>query len=330
MMRALMLFASFGAVAIPATGTAQSRLTRYEFVELHMGTLFRIVLFAPTRADADAAAHAAFARVEGVNRVFSDYDSTSEVRRLTRQPVGSPVPVSAELFELLTRAQAFASASDGAFDVTVGPIVQLWRRARRTRVLPAEHERREALGAVGYRHLVLDPAQQTVTLGVRGIQLDFGGIAKGAAADAALAELRRRGLTRALVAAGGDLALGDPPPDASGWEIEVEHLRGAVGRLSRGRRFANCGISTSGDGAQFVEINGVRYAHIVDPRTGLGLIGRPQVTVVAPTATDSDALATAVYVLGEARGRTLVAGRAGVELWIERPSSIRFRTIGKP
>ena len=270
-----------------ASSAGGDSLGRYEFVEQHMGTLFRIVVYAPTAGAAQAGADAAFARVSELNAVFSDYDSTSEIRRMVRQPARAPVPVSEELFTLLARANELAIATEGAFDVTVGPAVQLWRRARRTGTLPSESERNAALERVGYRKLVLDSARRMVTLMVAGMQLDFGGIAKGAAADAALGELRRRGLERAMVAAGGDIAIGEPPAGSDGWTID-----GAPA----GRVYRNCGISTSGDANQYVEIGGVRYAHIVDPRTGLGVVGGRQVTIVAASATESDALATAAFV----------------------------------
>lgn len=281
-------------------------LARYEFVERHMGTLFRIVLYAPSAASARVAADSAFARVAYLNSIFSDYDSTSEISRLVRHAPHTPVRVSNELFALLARAQAMAHQTGGAFDVTIGPATQLWRRTRRTRALPTPRELEQTLASIGYRHLELDSTNRTVTLRAPNMRLDFGGIAKGAAADAALAELRRHGITRALVAAGGDIAVGDPPPAAEGWRLD-----GAP----PGRRYVNVGISTSGDAHQFVDIAGVRYSHIADPRTALGVGHSPPVTVIAPTATESDALATAMYVMGATAGRALIANRNAVQLW---------------
>ena len=276
-----LLLAAPSAPCAPSAMDAQV-LQRFEFVEQHMGTLMRIVVEAPSAAAARSGREAAFARIAELERVFSDYDSTSEIRRLAAQPHGMPVPVSAELFELLVIAQRIARETNGAFDVTVGPASQLWRRSRRTRVLPSDTERDVARAAMGFRKLLLDREARTVTLLAPGMQLDFGGIAKGAAADAALEVLRQHGLPRALVAAGGDVAVGD-----GSWRIAG--VDSAV---------ANVGISTSGDASQFVEIDGVRYAHIIDPRTGLGVVGGREVTVVARTATESDALATAAFVMG--------------------------------
>jgi thiamine biosynthesis lipoprotein len=279
------------AVALAAL-IATDSLTRYEFVETHMGTIFRIVLYAPAPTAAKTAADAAFGRVAHLNTIFSDYDSTSETRRLTQRPLNTPIPVSKELLDLLARAHAISQETDGAFDVTIGPATQLWRRTRRTRTLPSPAELEHARAAIGYRRLSLDSTHRTVTLLAPNMQLDFGGIAKGAAADAALVELRRHNITRAMVAAGGDIAIGDAPPNSLGWVVSDRVL-------------SNAGISTSGDQHQFIDIAGVRYSHIIDPRTALGVGHRRPVTVIARTATDSDALATAAYVLGENAPRFL-------------------------
>ena len=275
-----------------AAGSAQ----RFEFVSRQMGTRFRLVLYAPDAAAAQTAATAAFSRVTELNRLMSDYDPDSELRRLGRSPAGTPVGVSRELFAVLQHGQQLAATSGGAFDVTVGPVVRLWREARRTRLLPTAAERTAALGATGHTRLRLNAAQRTVTLLAPGMQLDLGGIAKGYAADEALAVLARHGCPCALVAASGDLALGNAPPGAPGWKIELAPFgpnSGGPWTLVA----ANVGISTSGDAEQHVEIDGTRYSHIVDPATGLGLTTRVAVTVVAPNALESDALATAGLVL---------------------------------
>ncbi len=281
---------------LPPEPPATAALVRYEFMAPHMGTLFRIVLFAPTASAAETAAAAAFARVAELNRIMSDYDANSEVMQLRRQPAGIAVAVSAELFDLLLRSQQLAEKSGGAFDVTLGPVVRLWREARRTRQLPTAAERAAAQRASGYTKLRLNPAARTITLLAPGMQLDFGGIAKGYAADEALAVLARLGLAHAMVAASGDLALGDAPPGKPGWKVEIEPF-GHPSREAWIIVAANVGISTSGDTEQFADIGGVRYSHIVDPATALGLTTSVAVTVIARQATLSDSLATACSVL---------------------------------
>jgi len=278
---------------------------RCEFVEPHMGTLFRIVLFTPHPATSQEAARTAFDRISALNRILSDYDSESELMRLCRHPFGKPVPVSTDLFTVLQRSQELAELTHGAFDVTLGPLVRLWRETRRTGALPDSAARAQATRSVGFAHLHLDSSTRTVTLTKSGMQLDFGGLAKGYAADEALALLTQLGFTRAMVAAGGDLALGDPPPGKTGWKIELAPF-GSATDTPLTLLLAHCGVSTSGDTEQFVEIDGERYSHIVNPTTGLGLTKPIAVTVIARNATLSDGLATACSVLDIDGVRSLV------------------------
>lgn len=269
---------------------------RFEFVAPQMGTLFKVTLYAPDAGTAERGARAALARVRELNRILSDYDPDSEAMRLCRAPPGAAVPVSGDLWAVLRLSHDLAERSGGAFDATIGSAVALWREARRTRRLPTPGERLAALRSGGHAHLRLDEPARTATLLVPGLRLDFGGIAKGYAADAALAVLRAQGLPHAMVAASGDLALGDAPPGTSGWRVALEPF----GRGSRGPVTivaANVGISTSGDAEQFVEIDGVRYSHVVDPATALGLTSAVAVTVVARRGVLADALATACSVL---------------------------------
>jgi len=281
-------------------------LQRFAFTEPHMGTLFQLVLFAPEPAAAQAAAQAAFARIAELNRSLSDYDPASEVSRLGRAPAGTAVPVSPELLKLLQRSQTLAARSGGAFDVTLGPLVRLWRESRRTGRLPATDARVQARQVSGHALLALDAKASTVTLGRSGMQLDLGGIAKGFAADEALAVLRRHGFSRAMVAASGDLALGDPPWGKAGWTVELAPFGPGSGSPVV-LVVANAGVSTSGDTEQHVEIEGVRYSHLIDPATGLGRTESVAVTVIANDATTSDALATTCSLLQPEQIRPLLA-----------------------
>jgi thiamine biosynthesis lipoprotein len=309
--------------AVPRPG-----LPRFERGAPAMGTVFRIVAYAPDREAFDRACDAAFARIDGLEAVMSDYDRGSELSRLAASAGGAPVPASAELAALLARAVEIAARTDGAFDPTVGPVVALWRRARRQAELPAPARLAAARAAVGWEQLRVDPLAGTVQLAVSGMRLDLGGIAKGHAAEAGLAVLRAHGIDRALVDAGGDLVCGEPPPGADGWVIALPGPGGTAAI-----EVARCAVATSGDLFQFVEIDGVRYAHIVDPRTGLGLTGRRQATVVAPDGALADALASAACVLEPDRALEVVgsfagasvllrsAGQAGAEAVEERASA---------
>jgi thiamine biosynthesis lipoprotein len=317
---------------------------RYTFTRPQMGTLFTITLHAANGSKATNAAQAAFARVGELNRTFTDYDDESELMRLCHAPAGQPRPVSEDLFAALARAQEFAELSEGSFDPTVGPLVQLWRRARRQRALPLPERIAEAKKRVGHEKLKLDPKRRTATLAEAGMQLDLGGIAKGFAADAALRVLRQHGIKRAMVAASGDFAIGDPPPGRDGWIIGIASIDSRPGKFTRILSLKSTAVSTSGDTEQFVELAGQRYSHIVDPRTGIGLTNRIGVTVVAQDCTTSDALATAISVLGLEPGLRLIEAQpqaaalmvildpGGAKRLIEstRFSGIASQTVGAP
>lgn len=314
---------------------------RFEFESKHMGTTFRVVIYAPDKETAKKAADAAFARVVELDAVMSDYKKDSELMRLCKafaKEVGPPVKVSDDLFFVLQKAEALSKKSDGAFDVTVGPVVQLWRLARRTQELPAPKEFATARAKVGYQKVKLDPAKRSVQLLTPGMQLDLGGIAKGYAADEVLKLLREKfGIKRALVAASGDIACGDPPPGKAGWKVEIAPI--AKSQKPRMLTLANAAVSTSGDLEQFVKIKGVRYSHVLDPRTGLGLTGRRSVTVIAPHGIDADSLTKAVSVLPPAQALKLTEETPGAACYVvvldkdEKPvvtASKRFPQFAQP
>lgn len=285
---------------------------RFEFRETHMGSEFKLVLYGEDEQAASAAASAAYARIAELDRSYNDYDPDSEISRLTARSGGPAVPVGPDLLDILLKSRDFSERTDGAFDVTIQPVVKLWRRARRQHELPSEEQIRRALERVGWRKLEIDEAQRAVKLPIEGMGLDLGGIAKGYAGDEALKVLRSLGFRRALVAGAGDVVMGDAPPDAPGWVVAIRSASDAEGEASRFLSLSRCAVSTSGDAERFVEIGGVRYSHIVNPKTGVGLTGRSSVTVVAPNGTTSDAMATAVSVMGPDRGLELVERTPGV------------------
>jgi len=289
---------AFLVLPLLATAARPADFKRFEYEQPHMGTKFRIVLYAADKKTADTAAKAVSDRVEELNRIMSDYLPDSELMRLCKRsatkPAG-PVKVSDDLFFVLAEGQKVAALSDGAFDMTVGPVVRLWRQARKDRLMPDEDERAAALKRVGYKKMVLDPKAKTVDLTVPGMQLDLGGIAKGYAADEGLKVLAKHGITSALVAASGDIAVSAPPPGKPGWRIDVAPLPGDKER--RQLLLQEAAVSTSGDSEQFVEIGGVRYSHVVNPHTGLGLTGRRSVTVVARRGIQADSLTKVASIL---------------------------------
>ena len=296
---------------------------RFEFTEPQMGVPFKIVVYAADERAANRAARAAFRRIEQLNAVLSDYEDESELNRLSRSsPHAEPVQVSDDLFRVLELSQSLAERTEGAFDVSVGPLVRLWRRARRQRELPTEERLAAARRAVDYRAIKLDPERKTVQLTRPQMRLDLGGIGMGYAVDEALAVLKEQGIESAMIDASGDIGVSDAPPGKSGWRIGISP-EGPQRTLTRFVLFANAALTISGDAYQHVEIDGVRYSHIVDPKTGLGLTDRSAVTVIAKDCTTADSYATAISVLGPKKGLKLAAHTPGVEALIVRVENRR-------
>jgi len=286
-----------------AVGSALGRASQarlYERVEPVMGTLVQAQLYAPSLEEAAGAFNAAFARARAIEAILSDYEPDSETNRLCRAGGGR---VSTELFTVLEAARRIYQESKGAFDVTAGALFRLWRECRRRRILPDAAELARVRTRCGWRHVRLDAAGRTVFLSRTDMIFDFGGIGKGYAADEMLAALRQRGLGAALIAASGDIVAGDAPPGRPGWRVRAAASGETV--LLSGRA-----MSTSGDSEQFVEIGGVRYSHIVDPRSGMALRNSAAVTVIAPSGILADAWATADSVTVAAGGRPRY-GKAG-------------------
>lgn len=247
-----------------------------------MGTLARITLYARNAYEAAAAFQRGFARIRRLDEILSDYNPSSEVSRLSTEPMR----VSDPLLRVLTYAQHLSKRTAGAFDVTAGPLTLLWRQARREHRLPEPGDIERAHGLTGYRKLRIQDRQVWFT--EPGMRVDLGGIAKGFAAEEAL---RATAIRRALVAISGDIAIGAAPPGRKGWRVML---------AATGREFelSNRGVSTSGDAEQFLELDGVRYSHILDPRTGRPLTRSSTVSVIARTAMEADAIATALSVTG--------------------------------
>jgi thiamine biosynthesis lipoprotein len=301
---------SLAALILLCSGASAAR---FEAIEPHMGTLFRITLYAPDQDRAQAAFHAAFLRVKQLDDALSDYKEDSELMKLCRTAYERPVPVSADLFSVLDAAQQLAQETGGAFDVTLGPVIRLWRQRR----LPSVEALHAAMQKSGYQKLLLDRSKRTVRLQSDGMQLDLGAIAKGYAADQALKVLRDYEIHSALVAASGDIAVGDAPPGTPGWRIAIECPEPKVVTLQ------SAAISTSGDTEQYLEIGGIRYSHIIDPKTGMGLTDRICATVVSDLGIHADSLATALSVLTAQRG-----WQFGLR-WIDRHSSASARIVRK-
>ena len=298
-----------------------------------MGTLVRIALYAQTEDQARRGFDAAFRRIRELDEKLSDYRPDSELMQLCARAGEGPVAVSSDLFQVIEAAQTLAAQTDGAFDITLGPVIRVWREARRERRLPDLAVLEEAGRRAGFRKLLLDSEKRTVELSEPGMGLDLGGIAKGYAAEEALEALKLHGIARALVAVAGDIAMGDPPPGKSGWRIGIESPGSPSGSLDRVLELRNTAVSTSGDSEQHFELDGVRYSHIVDASEGRALERSPTVTVVARRGIDADSLATAVSVMGVENGLRFIEERtraAALAVWRDGEEMVERTTSNFP
>lgn len=309
-------------VATSAAAAAHVEPTplRYQRSEIHMGTQARIVLYAADADSAERAIRAGFARIAELDRELSDYREDSELMRLARHAGQGDMPIGEDLFRVLQAGQTVAERSGGAFDVAQGTLTRLWRSARRLSELPGSERIEQARANGGYRYLHLDSHMRTARIDRSGIGLDVGGIAKGYAADEALAAITTQGVTRALVALGGDIAVSDAPPDAPGWRVSIAALATAPSSVPTALYLRHAAVSTAGDAEQWFEVDGKRYSHLIDPRNGWPMQGRSATTVIARRGIDADGLDTAAALLGPEEGARLIESVAGAAMRMERMS----------
>ncbi len=292
--------------AVPGVPAARAE-ERHDYHRVIMGSPCDLVVWAPDAATADAGARAAFARLGQVDEALSDWMRASEVRRLPAR-AGTPVAIGPDLRAALAASLEVSRASGGAFDVTVGPLTKLWRAARATGTPPATADVDAARARVGWQHVRLDAAVYAAD--IDGVELDFGGIGQGYGADAALRALRAAGIACAMVDLSGDVAAMGTPPGSEGWRVALDD-GGATGGAPT-LLLTDAAATTSGDRFQHLDIaapdgTSRRASHILDPRTGEPIATRTSVTVVAHRATDADALATALSVLGPDGSAALLA-----------------------
>ncbi|WP_229370043.1 FAD:protein FMN transferase [Fibrivirga algicola] len=300
----------------------------YSFRRGLMGTTFIVTLYAPDSLTAQRAYKAVSARMDTLNQIMSDYLDGSELNLLSETSgQGRWVHVSPTLFDVLMKAKTIARQSGGRYDPTIGPLSQLWRRAVRQRTrgefaFPDANQRRKARRAVSWRYIELDPGSQSVRLRKSGMRLDLGGIGQGFAIDEAQKVLHQHGIYVFLLDIGGDILVGDPPPtQPEGWRIGLP--KGSHADAGHARAEAdsviylkNAAITTSGDTERHLDINGRRYSHIMNPKTGLGLRHFVQATVQAPTGTYADALTKVFSVARPGQRKRLQRTFPEARVWI--------------
>ena len=288
-----------------------------------MGTLARIVVVAKHQWQGKRCIEAGFEQLKRIDAMMSDYKNDSELSRVNREAFTNPVKVSPELFEILQKSVAFSRLSNGAFDITVGPLVDLWHKAGEANAVPDENTLAAAKARVGFEKLILDANERTVRFAVKGMRLDLGGIAKGYAVDKAVEAMRREGAIGGMVDAGGDIRCFGKPADKDTWRVGLQNpvaanptnSNGAIGteQVLMVLKLNDMAVATSGDYRRFVTIGGKRYSHIIDTSPATGASKLSSDTILAANAVDADALSTAVNVMGAEKGLALVESLDGVE-----------------
>ena len=291
-------------VAAAPSGAAPDSL--YHEVRPAMGTTVEIFLWAPSLRQASGLFEAAFAEIDYADRTLTTYREDSEVSRINATAAREPVTVDPEVFRLLQLALDYSRRTDGAFDITVGPLVKAWGFFGDSGRMPSRRAIARARARTGWALVALDSARRTVRFRRPGVELDFGAIGKGWALDRAAAALRRLGVAAALLGLGESsyYAIG-APPGRDGWPVNVTDPTDTARVLAR-VILRDGSLATSGVSQQFFEMSGRRYGHIIDPRSGRPVEGTWQVTVTASTATASDALSTSLFVLGADGASTLL------------------------
>ena len=291
------------AVTGPAWYTKQppTGLSRLELTEEAMGSSFSLVLLGPDRPRLESAAAAAFAEAHRLDRLLSNYLAGSEWSAMNREAGSRSVQVTPELFALLSECLDYSRKSDGAFDITVGPLTKVWGFYKGEGGLPQPKKVEAALKRVGYRHVQLDPALRTVRFARPGMDLDPGGIGKGYAVDRMAEVLEQAGVRIALVSASGSsiYGLGAPPDEPQGWPVTIRTPRDPSA-VATHVVLKNMSLSTSGSYEKFFWAKGRTYSHIVDPRTGYPAQGTSAVSVLAPRTMDSEAWTKPFFINGPA------------------------------
>ena len=284
-----------------------------------MGTFARMVVVSKDTSKARTAIKAAFEKIASVEKLMSRYDKTSQLSIVNSEAFDKPIKVDDVLFELLQRSVYYSRISGGAFDITVGPLIILWKKCAEANSPPNKEQMQEVNERIGYEKLILDPENKTVQFANDGMMLDLGAIAKGCAIDRAIETIKKAGVNGAMVDIGGDIACFGKAPGTNGWVIglqdpAVDYIRRvAMNKILLKLKLSDMAIATSGDYQRYVTIAGKRYSHIINPATSTSADETASVTIIAQNATDADAMATTVSVLGVQKGLELIEKTPGIE-----------------
>lgn len=309
-----------------------------------MGTITHIIAVAPNQRTANKSIEAASGQFRNIEILMSYHKDDSELAKINHNAYKSPVKISLQTFDVIQKSIEFSKLSDGAFDVTVGPLVDLWKSAGESNSVPTQTQLDEARSKVGYEKLILDANEKTIQFSVEGMKIDLGGIAKGYAVDKAVEAMKNCGSTGGMVDVGGNIrCFGTPPKGKTHWLIglqdpnkadsDIDILAQAGIQTSEPLlilQLTNDAVATSGHYRRFALIHGKKFSHIINRQTGISTEGLSSVTIISKNAIDADALATAVSVMGPEKGLALIETIPQTEAILipSQPNSTLVKTSG--
>jgi thiamine biosynthesis lipoprotein len=295
-----------------------------------MSTLTRIVAIAPDRPTATKAIEAAFKDQQWIERTMSYHTSDSELAKVNAEAYDHPVQISAPLWTVLEKAVAVSRLSEGTFDITVGPLMDLWKAASQAGVSPTDAELNQARAKVGWEKVLLDPNQRAIRFSLQGMRLDLGGIAKGYAVDRSVQILREQGATGGMVDLGGNIrCFGRPPKGKDCWKVGIQDPCQTEDLANQGEgvvmvlKLTDQAVATSGHYRRYVMVGDRKVSHILDPRTGLSNEQVASVTILAPDAMTADAMTKPVCLLPEDKAKALIEGQPNLEAIVMAPDRSR-------
>jgi thiamine biosynthesis lipoprotein len=306
-------------ISSPAPPAEPVPLVRYEGSRLSMGCVYSIVVYGGDAAPLPRIVDAALDEVDRIDRLMSHYKPDSPLSRLNRTAPQGPMRVEPELFDFIGLCLKYSRDSDGAFDITVGPLMKAWGFFRGEGRIPGDPEISELRTRIGYQHVIVDAEARAIRFDRPGLELDLGGIAKGYAVDRAVSVLQKGQVTAALVSAGGSTVYGlGAPPGRNGWEVGLQDPIDPR-KIARRVLLKDRALSISGTAEKSFEVGGVRYSHIMDPRTGRPVQGVLSVAVLARSGTAGDALDDAFFVEGAQKTREHLKRLPGTEAFFFLP-----------
>jgi FAD:protein FMN transferase len=306
---------------------ADGGLERYETARVSMGCVYAIAAYSAHRDTLPRILDEALDEVDRIDRLMSHYRPDSPLSQLNRDAAHGPVSVDRELFDFIAASLAYSRSSEGAFDITVGPLMKLWGFFQDDGRVPTQRELRDVRRHIGYRHVILNTADRTIRFDTPGVELDLGGIAKGYAVDRVVALLRQRGVGAALISAGGSTVYGvGAPPGQDAWRVSVQDPLDPA-RVAFTVALRDRAVSVAGSSEKFFARGRTRYGHIMNPRTGRPVQGVLTVAVIAPTGVDGDALDDALFVRGIAGSRASLIAQPGVEAYFLLPAQRGWQMV---